>query len=64
MNGETLLEIIKETKIGQDPWYILSVDGKWVYGSYTLEKVMDVFNEIKEKKTPVNKKEILISEKI
>lgn len=62
--SETLLEVRKETKIGQEPWFELLLDGKLVYGSYTLDKVMAIYKDIKDNKTPILTEEILISEKI
>ncbi len=62
--NETLVEVIKETKIGQEPWFALKVNDVIVYGSYTLGKVMTVYEDIKKNNTPLLTREILISEKI
>ncbi len=62
--SETLVEVIKETKIGQEPWFELKMNNVIVYGSYSLDKVMTVYKDIKKNNPPVLTREILISEKI
>lgn len=62
--NDILVEVIKECKIGDTPWYELRMNGNLIYGSHNIDKVMNVFDEIKEKKTPVLTREILVSEKI
>lgn len=62
--SDILLEVIKETKIGQPLWFEVRMNGEFIYGSYTLDKVMAVYTDIKEKNTPLLTREILVSEKI
>ena len=58
------IELIKENKPGDNPWYELRVDGRYVTGSYALEKVEAVYEEIKNGKSPFISKEVLRSEEI
>ena len=62
--SDILLEVIKETKIGQPIWYEVRMNGEFIYGSYTLDKAMSVFQDIKENNSPLLTREILVSEKI
>lgn len=62
--SDILLEVIKETKIGQPLWFEVRMNGKFIYGSYTLDKVMVVYNDIKNNNAPLLTREILVSEKI
>jgi len=60
------LEIIRETKIGEEPWYILYVDDRHIMGSYTLSKVENLFelyknnpeNPLEETKVVLRSEEI------
>jgi hypothetical protein len=60
------LEIIRETKIGEEPWYMLHVDGQNVMGSYSLAKVENIFelyknnpeNPLEESKVVLRSEEI------
>lgn len=59
------VEIRKEQRISEsDAWYEIIADGKFITGSYDLDKVKMIFNKIKENKQPIVTKEILISEEI
>jgi hypothetical protein len=58
------LELIKETKAGDNAWFELRVNDKFVTGSYTLEKMEEAYNNIKNGGDPFLKKEILRSEEI
>ena len=63
--SEKLLVVTKEYKIGHEDWYELKVDDELIYGSYSFEKVMSVYHEIKKNKDLViMQKEVLVSEKI
>ena len=62
---EKTLTIVKERRFGHDDWYELRVDDQLVFGSHTLQKVTDLYNQIKENKdVAVVTREILVSEKI
>jgi hypothetical protein len=58
------LELIKETKAGDNAWYELRVNDRFVTGSYTLEKVEEAYNNVKSGGDPFLRKEILRSEEI
>jgi hypothetical protein len=58
------LELIKETKAGDNAWYELRVNDRFVTGSYTLEKVEEAYNNVKSGGDPFLKKEVLRSEEI
>jgi hypothetical protein len=58
------LELIKETKLGERPWYELRADDKFVTGSYDLEKVEQAYTNVKAGGDPFTTKEILRSEEI
>ncbi len=60
------LEIIKETKLGDDTWYILEVDGRYVKGSGILQNIIDLYDQIKKEGQDAlkTKREILTSEEI
>lgn len=40
------LELIKEEKIGERPWYMLFVDEKYITGNYNLENVTDLYRQV------------------
>jgi hypothetical protein len=60
------LEIVRETKIGEEPWYELHVDDRNVMGSYSLAKVENIFelyknnpgNPLEETKVVLRSEEI------
>lgn len=57
------IEIIKEQKFDENPWYGLYVDDLFIVGSFTLDIVERKYEKIKN--TPnfkINTKEILKSE--
>ena len=56
------IEIVREERIGQENWYELHIDGKYVTGSYNLEKVNDMKESIKNNPSGIYKKTILTSE--
>jgi hypothetical protein len=58
------IELIKEHKPGDNPWYELRANGKYVMGSYTLERVENAYDELKNGKNPFLSKEVLRSEEI
>jgi hypothetical protein len=60
------IEIIKETKVGDDAWYILEVDGKYVKGSSLLKPLIELYEQIKQAGQDAlkTKREILASEEI
>lgn len=58
------IELIKENKPGEDVWYELRADGRYVMGSYTLDRVEIAYNELKNGKNPFASREILKSEEI
>ena len=58
------IEIVKEEKIGQDNWYELHLNGKYVTGSYSLEKINDMKESIIKNPSCVYSKTILTSEVI
>jgi len=62
------LEIVKETKVNDNPWYAIYKDGKYKMGSYDLEKVEQMFNNaisdpnyFEEKKEVLKSCEIVVS---
>lgn len=65
MMEDRTLTIIKESKIGHDDWYEIKLNDRYVFGSYSFQKAMEVYNQIKENKdVNIMTKEILFSEKI
>lgn len=63
--AERTLMLVKETNFGQSDWYKIMLDDEYIMGSYNLERVKDMYNEIKENKGSIKPKtEVLFSEKI
>ena len=58
------LELIKESKLGDRPWYELRVNDKYSIGSYDLEKVEQAYANVKAGGDPFITKEVLRSEEI
>lgn len=58
------IEIIRIEKIGQENWYELHLNGKYVTGSYSLEKINDIKESIIKNPSCVYTKTILTSEVI
>jgi hypothetical protein len=60
------IQIIKETKVGEDAWYILEVDGRYVKGSSLLQTIVDLYEQIKQEGQDAlkTKREILASQEI
>lgn len=42
------LEIIKEKKHGEKDWYMLYIDNSYYQGSYTLDTLATLYDEIKK----------------
>lgn len=58
------IELIKETKLGERPWYEIRVNDRLVTGSYDLERMEEAYANVKAGQDPFLKKEILRSEEI
>lgn len=58
------IELIKETKAGDNAWYELRVNDRFATGSYDLAKVEEAYDNVKNGGDPFLKKEILRSEEI
>jgi hypothetical protein len=58
------IELIKETKLGDRPWYEIRMNDRLVTGSYDLERMEEVYANVKNGGDPFLKKEILRSEEI
>lgn len=60
------LEIIKEQKFNEQPWYIFRIDDEHILGSFTLEKVEALYDLCKNNPESFIKEttEILKSEEI
>jgi|LakMenEpi03Aug12_release.lakeMendotaPanAssembly.Ray.scaffolds.fasta_scaffold300934_2 hypothetical protein len=58
------LELIKETKLGDKPWYEIRMNDRLVTGSYDLERMEEVYANVKNGGDPFLTKEILRSEEI
>jgi len=57
------IEIIKEQKFDENPWYGLYVDGIFIIGSYTLDTIEKKYEKVKNTiNFKINTKEILKSE--
>jgi hypothetical protein len=56
------IEILRIEKLGQDNWYELHLDGKYITGSYNLEKINDMKESIKLNPSCIGGKTILTSE--
>lgn len=63
------LEIIKETKWNKEVWYCLYLDETYIIGSYSQEKIENIFSEaisdpenyFKTKKEVLRYKEIVVN---
>lgn len=60
------LEIIKEQKFNESPWFVFEADGQHIIGSFTLSKVEAIYDLCKKDPELFFKetKEILKSEEI
>lgn len=58
------LKIVKEKKLGEDPFYSLYADDKFLSGSYDLAKVEKMYHEYKEDPTIFERKETIMEETI
>ena len=57
------LKIVKETRMGDDPWYSLYADDKYLRGSYNREKIEKLYGEYKKDPTIFDeRKEIIMKE--
>lgn len=56
------IEILRIEKLGQENWYEIEVDGKYVTGSYSLEKINDMKESIVKNPSCIYGKTILTSE--
>lgn len=43
-----IIELIKEVKLNDDPWYSIYLNDKYIVGSYNEEKAMKMYDAIKE----------------
>lgn len=57
------IELVEETKLGDNTWWSVYVDGKFVTGSYSIIKADSVYEEIKKNRT-WSQKIVLKSEEI
>ena len=44
-----IIELIKEVKIGQDDWYSVTADGKYVTGTSDAQRAEELYQEILNK---------------
>ena len=59
------LKIVKETKIDDDAWYCLYLGDKYLKGSYSLQKIENLYEEFKNNpKLFEEQKEVLKSEQL
>jgi hypothetical protein len=58
------LELIRETKLGDKPWYEIRMDNRLITGSYDLERMEEVYENVKKGADPFLIKEILRSEEV
>jgi hypothetical protein len=42
------IELIKEFKLNDDPWYGIYLNGKYIVGTYNEQKAMRMYDVIKE----------------
>ena len=57
------IEFTKEVKINDNPWYGVYLNGKYMAGSYDMEKALKMYESIKENPSE-NGKFVLKSEEI
>lgn len=59
------IELIKETKVGNDPWYSICLDDNYIVGTGDIEKAEQLYNEIKngriKEKTILKSEDVLLS---
>ena len=58
------IEILRIEKLGQETWYDLRIDDKYITGSYNLEKINDMKESVKLNPSCVYVETILTSEVI
>lgn len=59
------LKIVKETKLGEEPFYCLYADDKYLRGSYNREKIEKLYGEYKKDPTIFDEKtEVIMEETI
>ena len=42
------IELVREVKLTDDPWYAVYLNGKYIVGSYNEQKAIDFYEKIKE----------------
>ena len=57
------VELIEEKKLGQELWYEVRVDDKYITGSYEKEKVEEFYNNIVENPNFINERKIVLKSK-
>jgi len=40
------IELVKEEKFNENPWYTIQIDGKYVTGTGIIEKAEKLYNEL------------------
>lgn len=59
------LELVKETKAGREPWYVVNLDGEYKFGSWSHQDAMAAMNALLKDPTALDmKKEVLQAEEI
>lgn len=58
------LKIVKETRLGDDPWYCLYADDKYLRGSYDRAKIENLYREYKKDPTIFDERTEVIIEEI
>lgn len=43
-----IIELVKEVKLNDDPWYSIYLNGKYIVGTYNEQKAMKMYDAIKE----------------
>jgi hypothetical protein len=58
------LKIVKEVRLGDDPWFSLYADDKYLRGSYDLAKIERLYGEYKKDPTIFDEKTSVVMEEI
>ena len=59
------LELVKEESLTKSPWYTVTIDGEYKFGSWDYQDALNVFNTLlKDAKALDVRKEILKSEEV
>lgn len=57
------IKIVKEQKFGEEPWYSVYLNDRYVKGSLCLEKAVGIYEQLKSDPTMLEeKREVLKSE--